>query len=54
MGFLTNIKEKVSFQKSNNDSKSYQEELQNLDTLIEDLFQMDEQVNGKKKETEEQ
>ena len=53
MGLLTSIREKVSLQKSNNESRTYQEELRNLDNLIEDLFQIDEQVNGKKKESEE-
>lgn len=54
MSFLTSIKEKVSPQKSSsNESRTYQEELRNLDNLIEDLFQIDKQVNGKKKESEE-
>jgi hypothetical protein len=50
MGFLANIKEKVINSKSNNGSKIYDEEIQNLDTMIEDLFKMDEQVKREKKE----
>jgi hypothetical protein len=40
---LTNLKEKVVNTLSQNGSKSYEEELQHLDNLIEDLFKMDEE-----------
>ncbi|MEJ2535487.1 MAG: hypothetical protein P8048_00240 [Calditrichia bacterium] len=43
MSILTNLKEKVVNTLSQNGSKSYEEELQHLDNLIEDLFKMDEE-----------
>ena len=52
MGFFTHIKEKVRNGKSNG-AKAYDEELNQLDALIEDLFKMDEKpANAEKKEKE--
>ncbi|MEJ2048424.1 MAG: hypothetical protein P8Y60_01015 [Calditrichota bacterium] len=44
MSILTDLKEKVVNTLTQNGSKSYEEELQHLDNLIEDLFKMDEET----------
>jgi hypothetical protein len=43
MGLLTSIKEKVVGSISSDESKEYQEEMNNLDDLIEDIFRIDEE-----------
>ena len=42
MGLFSNLKEKVTPPKNPVDSKSYEEDMRNLDSLIEDLFKLDE------------
>jgi len=49
MGLLTSLKEKISDSKATDRAKLKQEELQNLDALIEDLFRLDGQENAEKK-----
>jgi len=49
MGLLTSLKEKISDPKTADRAKLNQEELQNLDALIEDLFRLDDQENAEKK-----
>jgi hypothetical protein len=49
MGLLTALKEKVSNPRSSDGTKLNQEELQNLDALIEDLFRLDDQETSEKK-----
>ena len=44
MSILTDLKEKVVNTLTQSGSKSYEEELQHLDNLIEDLFKMDEET----------
>ena len=42
MGLLSALKDKVSTSKEVVDSKTYEEDMRNLDSLIEDLFKLDE------------
>lgn len=49
MGLITSLKEKLSDSKTADRTKLKQEELQNLDALIEDLFRLDDQENIEKK-----
>jgi len=42
MGLLSSLKEKVSTSKDPVDTKAYEEDMRNLDSLIEDLFKLDE------------
>ena len=44
MGILSTLKEKVSLPKQPNELESYDEDMRNLDSLIEDLFKMDEKT----------
>lgn len=53
MSLLTEIKEKVNKPRQDRKVKSFDEEMQNLDSLIEDLFKMDSENREQAKETEE-
>jgi hypothetical protein len=53
MSLITEIKEKVSNPKQDRKGKSFDEEMQNLDLLIEDLFKMDSGNAQQVKESEE-
>jgi hypothetical protein len=52
MGFLSTLKEKVSLPKESNVPESYDEDMQNLDSLIEDLFKLDEKVLNTERQKE--
>ena len=41
MGLFSTLKEKVSLPKDPTDSESYDKDMKNLDSLIEDLFKLD-------------
>ncbi|UCF64116.1 MAG: hypothetical protein JSW33_16380 [bacterium] len=42
MGLFSSLKDKVSSAKEPVDTKTYEEDMRNLDSLIEDLFKLDE------------
>jgi hypothetical protein len=52
MGLLSTLKDKVSLPKESNEPKSYDEDMRNLDSLIEDLFKLDEKTLNAEKEKE--
>ena len=52
MGLFSTLKEKVSLPKELNDPKSYDEDMRNLDSLIEDLFKLDEKTKKAEQENE--
>ena len=54
MSLLSNLKEKVSHQKSAPNGKSFEEEMENLDNMIEDLFKMDSHNSENQKEKKEE
>ena len=50
MGLFSTLKEKVSLPKELNDPKSYDDDMRNLDSLIEDLFKLDEKTKKSEQE----
>ena len=44
MGLFSTLKEKVSLPKDPAESESYDKDMKNLDSLIEDLFKLDEKT----------
>jgi len=52
MGLLSSLKEKVSVPKEPKELESYDQDMRNLDSLIEDIFKLDEKVLNAEQEKE--
>jgi hypothetical protein len=53
MGLFSTLKEKVSLPKDPHESESYDKDMENLDSLIEDLFKLDKKTVKAEEEKEE-
>jgi hypothetical protein len=53
MGLFSTLKEKVSLPKDPPESESYDKDMENLDSLIEDLFKLDKKTVKTVEEKEE-